>query len=157
MPQASLRPPNAPGRIQMSLHETAGRIGFTRVLGTIACVLMLSFAAPHPLPAQDTAESVTPYEQGVGWFSQDKRYHFVLSAAGAGGLYAAGRAVGLGRWPSAVGAAFIMGTVGVLREVYDGDDPNLVTRGKFSRKDMVWNGAGIVVGISVSEIVRRIR
>ncbi|MEX2584609.1 MAG: hypothetical protein WD766_15175 [Gemmatimonadota bacterium] len=141
----------------MALHRIGLNARFPPILGAIACVLILFFVAPPPLAAQDADDTLTPYELRVGWLSRDKAYHFGLSAAGAGGLYALGREVGLGRWSSAVGAGLVMGTIGVLRELHDADDPHLLTTGKFSRRDMVWNGLGIVVGVSVSDIVRRLR
>ncbi len=98
------------------------------------------------------------YERRQAWFSRDKAFHFTLSAAGAATLYVLGRELGLDRWPAAIGATVVVGTAGFLREalaVHDSD--GLFTREHFSRRDMAWNGAGIVVGITVSDRLLRRR
>jgi uncharacterized protein YfiM (DUF2279 family) len=87
------------------------------------------------------------YDFRQSWLSRDKAYHLAGSAIGAAGLYALGRELGLGRLPSALGASLVVGTIGVLRETYDADDPRLLNRNAFSRKDMAWNFAGIAIGI----------
>jgi hypothetical protein len=71
---------------------------------------------------------------------------------GAAALYVAAREIGLDRWPAAVGATLVVGTAGFLREALaTNQSGKLFTRDHFSRRDMAWNGAGIVVGITVSD------
>ena len=117
------------------------------VVGLILCV------SPPAAAADPGPDQLTPYQSGHGWFTRDKAYHFAISAVGSAAVYAAARELGLGRWPSVAISAVVTGTAGFLRETLDGDDPeSLLTRAHFSRRDMVWNGAGIAVGISLTEV-----
>lgn len=120
----------------------------------IATWLALLAAGPTvPTADAQTTDQLTPYQSGHGWFTRDKAYHFTLSAVGSAAAYAAGRELGLGRWPAVALSVVITGTAGFLRETFSSDDPNLLTRSHFSRRDMLWNGAGIVVGISLTELL----
>lgn len=93
------------------------------------------------------------YENGRSWFSRDKAYHFSVSAVGAGGVYAIGRGLGLSRVQSALASAVILGTAGIWREIGTTDRTDLITRRHISEKDLVWDGIGIAVGISVSDLL----
>lgn len=97
------------------------------------------------------------YRDPNSWFSRDKFYHFTISAAGSGGVYSLGREMGLGRWQSAAAGIVIMGTAGVLREIGTTDRTNLLTRTRISRKDLVWDGIGIAVGVSLTDLYYRHR
>jgi uncharacterized protein YfiM (DUF2279 family) len=96
-----------------------------------------------------------PYALGQTWFSRDKAYHFGISAAGAAGFYWAGRKLGLSRGWAVLGSAALMGGIGVLREIGNRDRDNLLTRDHISRKDLVWDAAGVAVGISVADLLMR--
>jgi hypothetical protein len=127
---------------------------------TRALALLLVGWALHAAPLaalQRVPDPVAPLDpfcpRGPGWFSRDKACHFVVSGVGAGGLYALGRYLGAPPLPAAIGAALVMGSVGLLRETVAAHDPDqLLTRQNFSRRDMVWNGAGIVVGLAVTDL-----
>lgn len=121
---------------------------------------ILAWTTPSGLvaqPAQEPTDTLTTYQLGHGWFTRDKSYHLTVSAVGAAVIYGAGREIGLGRWPSAIGSSLVMTTLGILREVYADDEPNRLSRKAFSRKDMAWNGAGIVLGISLTDLLGRRR
>lgn len=113
--------------------------------------------SPFPSVSLGHADPPSGYEMQHSWFSRDKLYHFTISAVGAGGLYAGGRIAGLKRWQAVLVSAGVMGAVGVLREIAQPDPDDLLTRRKLSRKDLWWDAAGIVVGISVTDAVFRRR
>ncbi|HEV2147609.1 MAG TPA: hypothetical protein VGR37_09430 [Longimicrobiaceae bacterium] len=121
----------------------------------IPALLWLLLLAAAPLHGQE--EAASSYERQQAWFSRDKLYHFAISAAGTGALHAAGRKLGLPRGRSAVAAVLVVGAAGVWREVGTADPDDLVTRQKLSRRDLVWDAAGIAVGLAVSDrwIARR--
>lgn len=95
--------------------------------------------------------------QGTGWFSADKLCHFGVSAVGAAGLYGIGRVAGLSGWQSAAASAVIMGSLGIWREIGTTDPADPLTRQNLSRKDLLWDGLGIVVGISTGRLVEGLR
>lgn len=95
-------------------------------------------ARQEPLP--------DPYGVPQTWTSRDKWYHFGVSAVAAGTIYSGSRWLGLSRWPAVAVAVGVTGAVGWLREVHDD------RRGKyFSQKDLLWNAAGITVGIAIPD------
>lgn len=98
-------------------------------------------------------QDTSAYAQRQSWFSRDKGLHFGISAVGAGGVYGVSRELGLSRWASAAASVFVMGTIGMAREVVDPHDSNYLTRRFLSRRDLVWDAAGIVVGISVTDLL----
>jgi uncharacterized protein YfiM (DUF2279 family) len=114
----------------------------SRLLRTVLSAALLS-AAPV------AAQSATPGPYGVEqtWTSRDKLYHFGISAAGAGATYTGARWLGLGRWRAAALAAGVMAAVGVAREIDDSRRPGKY----FSEKDLVWDAAGITVGIAIPD------
>ena len=117
--------------------------------------MMLALAtllAPAGASAQGDAPSA--YQTRQSWFSRDKGLHFGVSAVGAAGTYVLARQLRLSRWQSAASATLFMGTVGVLREVVDPEDrTNYLSRRLLSHKDLVWDAAGIVVGISIPDLL----
>lgn len=134
-----------------------------RPLPVALALLLASLAlAPGRAAASTTsatlpADTLTRYERQQSWFSRDKAYHFGISAAGSAGVYALAREMGLGRWPAALASAVVVGGVGVLREVVSPRPGDRLTRQFFSRRDLVWDGAGIVVGITLTDLLLRAR
>jgi uncharacterized protein YfiM (DUF2279 family) len=123
----------------------------------LAC-LQFAFGAGEACAQEGPEAPLSLYEQRRGWLSQDKAYHFAVSAAGSAGVYAIAREAGMSRRQGAITATLLMGAAGFFREALDFDDPNrLISAREFSRKDMVWNSAGIIVGITVSDRLLRHR
>ncbi|MEW5926870.1 MAG: hypothetical protein AB1941_05270 [Gemmatimonadota bacterium] len=110
---------------------------------------LLALALAAPLRAQDAGAS--EYERRQAWFSRDKTYHFGISAAGAGALYAGARRLGLSRRQAALASTLAVGAAGVWREVGTTDRADPLTRRKLSRRDLVWDGAGIALGLAVAD------
>ncbi|HEV2733204.1 MAG TPA: hypothetical protein VGV85_00150, partial [Longimicrobiaceae bacterium] len=111
-------------------------------------------AEPARTPARPlfgASAGIPSYAHQQGWFSRDKLYHFGISAVGAGGLYAGGRRLGLSRRQAALASTLVMGAAGVWREVGTTDRADPLTRRKLSRKDLVWDAAGIVLGLAVAD------
>lgn len=104
-----------------------------------------------PLRAAARTEAVSAYELRQSWYSRDKIYHFGVSAAGSFGLYAGGRRLGLSRGQALAGAGLVMGAAGVWREVGTSDPHDRLTRGKLSRRDLVWDAVGIAAGLAVAD------
>ena len=117
------------------------------VLTLLLCALPLRGQAPEP-PAEP---QVSPYQRQQAWFSRDKLYHFGISAAGSGAVYAGGRAAGLSRGESALAATLVVGAVGVWKEVGTRDPDRPLTRDHLSRRDLVWDALGIAVGIALTD------
>ncbi|HEX2187937.1 MAG TPA: hypothetical protein VHG51_03515 [Longimicrobiaceae bacterium] len=128
----------------------------------LLCLVPLLAAAPvhaqaaEPAPpwrasAGASSGPIPDYAGSHGWFTRDKLYHFGVSAAGSGALYAAGRRVGLGRREALAAAALVVGAAGVWREVGTSDPDDLLTRQRASRRDLVWDGVGIAVGLVVAD------
>ena len=115
-------------------------------------VLLALLALPlgAPLRAQ-AADASTEYERRQAWFSRDKLYHFGISAAGTGALYAGGRSLGLSRRQAALASTLVVGAAGVWREVGTTDRSDPLTRRKLSRRDLVWDGVGIALGLAVAD------
>lgn len=108
---------------------------------------------PHPraqlAAAADDPGEPLPGSYGVEqtWTSRDKLYHFTLSGAGAAAVYSGARWVGVGR-PGAIGLAVgLVGAAGVMREITDRRRPDKY----FSEKDLLWNAAGIALGIAIPD------
>lgn len=110
---------------------------------------LLALALAAPLGAQ--AAGATEYERRQAWFSRDKLYHFGISAAGTGALYAGGLRLGLSRRQAALASTLLVGAAGVWREVGTTDRADPLTRRKLSRRDLVWDGAGIALGLAVAD------
>lgn len=136
---------------------------------TLLVVLALALAlAPCALAAQAplaparpllsaAPDTLSAYHRQTSWFSRDKGLHFAISAAGAAGVYALGREWGLGRWAGVAVSAGLVGAVGVLREIAQPVPGDMLTRRFFSRRDLVWDAAGIAVGIAVTDRLLRRR
>jgi len=138
------------------LHHCAVR-GILRSFWLIG--LAATLATPNPAFGLSAAsDTLSAYQQQIGWTSRDKGYHFALSALGAAGVYSAVRALGFGRAGSAIASVTVVGTAGILREVLAVGDPDrLFTSDFFSRRDMVWNGVGIAVGVTTADLFHRRR
>ena len=108
--------------------------------------LLLLLLLPLPLGAQED-EPGSPYGVRENLTSRDKAYHFTISAVGAGVGYTVARKLGMKRVPAIVVSAGLVGAAGLLREVDDGRR----TGKYFSEKDLLWNGAGITVGIWIPD------
>jgi uncharacterized protein YfiM (DUF2279 family) len=91
----------------------------------------------------------TPSHYGVGetWTSRDKLYHLGISAAGAGAGYGIARALKMGRWPAVALSAGTTGALGLVRELQDAQRRDKY----FSEKDLLWDAAGITIGISLPD------
>jgi len=126
----------------------------TVALAAALCGPTMSAAStvPRAVPTEMSRDT-SRYRDQNSWVSYDKQLHFAISAAGSSIVYGAARELGLGRWSAAGASAFLMGTAGVLREIANRDRSNLLSRDHISRKDLVWDGVGIVVGISATELV----
>lgn len=131
------------------------------LVGALLCACIPPVAAQgQEIPraawsASARADTLSPYGVRQTWTSRDKALHFAVSGVAAGGLYAAGRAVGLRRRDAAVGSAVLVGAAGVLRELRDRSsaEPDKY----FSEKDLLWNAAGIGAGILATELWMRWR
>lgn len=117
-------------------------------LPVLVALLALTLAVPVHGQA---ADAPSEYQRRQAWFSRDKLLHFGISAVGTGGVYAGGRGLGLSRRQAALASVVVVGAAGVWREVgtTDGSDP--LTRRKLSRRDLVWDGAGIALGLAVAD------
>ena len=122
---------------------------------TAGALLLLLLAAPAAL-AQETADS-SAYARSQGWFSRDKGLHFGVSAAAAGGLYAAGVEGGIRRPYAAAASAALVGAAGLWREIGTTEPGNLITREYLSGKDLVWDAVGIAAGLAITEAYYRAR
>jgi uncharacterized protein YfiM (DUF2279 family) len=107
-------------------------------------LLLLLLLLPSPARAQTE-------EYGVDqtWTSRDKFYHFGVSAVGAAASYSLARALGVKRWPAVAVSVSFMGGLGVLREVQDVNTPGKY----FSKKDLLWDAAGITIGVWIPDRV----
>ena len=106
-------------------------------------LLLLLLASPA------AAQEGTPDAYGVdqSWTSRDKLYHFGVSAVGAAATYSLARAVGVKRWPAVAISVGLVGAAGVMREVQDVRTPSK----HFSKKDLLWDAAGITIGIVIPD------
>ncbi len=81
------------------------------------------------------------------WFGRDKARHFGASAAiqlmGYGILHIAG----LSRTQSMLGAALVTASAGIGKELWDRGG-----RGTPSRRDLVWDAAGLLTGSGLAQI-----
>jgi uncharacterized protein YfiM (DUF2279 family) len=93
----------------------------------------LTFAGVAPVPA-------TPDR----WFAEDKIQHFFLSFALTNLTYGTARLVGMESGAASITAGLTAGAAGVGKEIYDHS-----TGGRFSLKDLVWDGAGIGAGLTL--------
>jgi len=117
--------------------------------------MVLAVALTCALPSHalgQEAEEIDLYQFRHAWFSRDKAYHFGVSAIGSAALYGLSRELGAGRWGAVAFSAGAMTTLGLFRELYDEESQRLLTRRRFSRKDVVWNSVGITVGISITDL-----
>jgi uncharacterized protein YfiM (DUF2279 family) len=107
-------------------------------------LLLFLLALPAPLAAQET-----PGAYGVEqtWTSRDTLYHFGIAAVGAAASYSLARALGAKRWPAVAISVGFTGGLGVLREVQDSRREDKY----FSEKDLLWDAAGITVGIVIPD------
>ena len=118
---------------------------------------MIHLVLPLLLVAADTAmvraqkprfEPVMPYTAPDKWFAEDKLRHFAFSYVITAGTAAAARTV-TGRSESvAIGAAIGM-AAGIAKELYDKK-----TNRSASFRDLLWDVAGVSVGVLVAQRVR---
>lgn len=76
------------------------------------------------------------------WFGEDKAKHLVMSFFTVAVTHAFGRAAGLDAGSATVVGAATGIAAGLGKELYDRRD-----HGLFSRRDLVWDAAGIVLGV----------
>ncbi len=93
----------------------------------------LTFAGVAPAPA--------PPDR---WFGEDKVQHFFLSFAVTNMSYGTARLLGMDSGPASVTAGITAGAAGIGKEIHD-----QATGGRFSLKDLVWDGAGIAAGLTL--------
>ena len=137
----------------MHLHIRRLRTAVLVAVSVLFFCVPSSFAQADP-PGGELAPSLCP--TGTDWFSPDKLCHFGVSAVGSAGLYGLGRLVGLSGWKSVAVSAFIVGSLGIWREIGTTDPADPLTRQNLSRKDLVWDGLGIFVGISAASFIGRL-
>lgn len=82
------------------------------------------------------------------WFGPDKWLHFGVSAALAGGGYAASTLVLDQPWQRAVAGASFSLTIGGAKELYD-----MSSGGDASYRDFTWDIVGTAVGVGVALVV----
>lgn len=93
---------------------------------------------------QDTTEQALD-----AWFGEDKLRHFFLSFAATSLAYGAVRSTGAGHTASAIAAGAGAAAAGVWKEFHDRG------RGRpFSRRDLVWDGLGILAGLVLAAQTR---
>ncbi|MBW3630883.1 MAG: hypothetical protein KY464_16530 [Gemmatimonadetes bacterium] len=122
----------------------------TRRLAIASLIAALALiAGPEAAVGQASQPPLTPGPYGVEetWTSRDKLYHFGISAVGAGASYTAARKLGMRRWPAVAVSAGLMGAAGVVREIQDDRRADKY----FSEKDLLWNTAGITIGIWIPD------
>jgi len=78
------------------------------------------------------------------WFAEDKARHFFLSFAVTNFSYGTARLFGLDHGTAALTAGLTAGAAGVGKELYDRS-----RGGRFSTRDLVWDGAGIATGLTL--------
>lgn len=78
------------------------------------------------------------------WFAEDKARHFFLSLAVTSFSYGTARLVGIDHGPAIFTAGLTAGAAGVGKELYDRS-----RGGRFSGRDLVWDGAGIAAGLTL--------
>lgn len=94
---------------------------------------------------------------GGDWLAADKLIHFAVTAGLAALIYVGARSLGWRRRTSILCAGIAVLLIGLARELVDlylgevQEQP-----GKFfSLKDMIWNAAGLTVGLAVAHRWRR--
>jgi putative lipoprotein len=115
-------------------------VGPSTLRGVVAATIVALLLTPFSASAQEVDRDP--------WFGPDKALHFGVSAALAAGGYTV---AGL-RWDTAppklaFGAAVAL-SAGVLKELLD-----LAHYGTPSYRDLAWDAAGTLVGLSVSWLV----
>lgn len=103
-----------------------------------ACLLVLGMAvacAGEP-PARDA------------WFAEDKLRHFTVSAAATTVGYGGARFL-LDAEPAAVTAGSIALGLGIAKELMD-----VRAGGPFSLKDLIWDAAGVALGLTLANGIR---
>lgn len=124
-------------------------------------------APPAPLPSIGAPGPVTPGLHLLGdvhpapriptppaapdaWLAEDKARHLFASLALTAVAFGGARAVGI-EWPDAgIAAAVVAGGAGLAKEFSDR------ARGRpFSVRDLVWDAAGVGVGVALAERARR--
>ena len=119
----------------------------TRTARTISLLLpWVLLAAPGEAQAP-IEEFPDPYGVEQTWTSRDKLYHFGVSAVVAAAVYSGARWAGVKRWPAMGIAVGLTGAAGIVRELQDRRRPDKY----FSEKDLLWNAAGITVGIWIPD------
>lgn len=100
--------------------------------------------APTVAPVDPPAASVGPHD---AWLAEDKLRHFTLSFGATALAYGVVR-TGLEREAAVPVAAGIAGGLGLAKEVRD-----RAGGGRFSFKDLLWDTAGVAIGVAyVSQI-----
>jgi uncharacterized protein YfiM (DUF2279 family) len=114
------------------------------------CTGMTVEPGPPDVPASsvvegDVARTPRPADR---WFAQDKVRHFAMSFAATGFTYGGARTL-LDADAALVAAAVAALGLGLGKEVHD------ARQGRwFSFKDMVWNAAGVTLGLTLVYHVR---
>lgn len=85
-----------------------------------------------------------------GWFGADKVKHFVLSSFIQTVSYSSLQAAGVEHRAAMISSIGMTTVVGVGREIHDGR-----VKGRFSGRDLVWDGLGIAAGAAVCNNVSR--
>jgi putative lipoprotein len=98
----------------------------------------LTFGGTAPLPKPDR------------WLGEDKLQHFFLSFALTNMTYGVGRWTGMDPTAASVTAGATAAAAGIGKEIYDHQHG-----GRFSVKDLTWDGLGIATGLVVTAHARK--
>ena len=121
-----------------------------------ACLLMLGLAVgclspsgdQHPAPAGEPEPSRSMAAPDDRWLAEDKARHFALSFAATAFTYGTSRFAARPAEARLVAGATGL-ALGVGKEVVD------VRRGTyFSLKDLVWDTAGVALGLALANQIR---
>lgn len=112
----------------------------------LALAISLVAVSAHGVPLAAQA-GASPYGVRETWTSPDKLQHFAVSALIAGTVYSGARKLGLRRVPAVAVGVGMAGVAGLYREIDDVGRPGKY----FSEKDLLWNAAGIAVGIWIPD------
>lgn len=120
------------------MHERLSSMGAVLAVALAGSLLLSAPARAAPAWADD------------GWWGRDKALHLTLSAGLTGGAYALS-----GLWwtepaPRLMASGALGLAAGVGKELLD-----LLAHGRPSFRDLVWDGVGIALGLTVSWLLDR--
>lgn len=102
----------------------------------------------HPAVTWTAARTEDDVRRPDPWLGEDKAQHFVMSFAATAFAYAGAR-FALDREPARFAAAGTALAAGLGKEIHDARTGEF-----FSIRDMVWNVAGVAIGVTVVRAIR---